>query len=324
VFGSQSCPGDPRRSAGVLTMSHDIEFPAESKPVVLSDGRQHVVDEWGRRAGAALRSPAPENGASVIMRRARNQRTVRVGGALIGVLIVIAIGIAVLGRGDESQRPGDDTPAETVAVTELHDVNLQDALLLAQSANLPQGDHRWNKGQPENESERLREAAATIAALPACAVLTSVGLLPPTTKSAVAYQYVPGGPLLQDVFVYATPEDASRAMDVIASQLYPGCWFDVIDRGFEYTYPGTTSSSEAWQAPPIAKHGDRQVIIGQHTSFIQPDLRRDHYVVNAYVQVGRAISLIDPEFVATASDPLAAVDNDITAATTALKNGLGP
>ena len=258
------------------------------------------------------------------MRRARNQQIVRAGGAVAVVLAVIAVGVALVARGDESQQPGNDVPDDTLAVTELHDVNLQDALLLAQSVNLPQGDHRWNSLTHRTESELPRDAAATIAALPGCAVLTSIGLLPPTTKSAVAYQYVPGGTLLQDVFVYATPEDASRAMDVIAGKLYPTCWFDFIDRGFEHTYPGTTSSSEAWQAPRIAPHGDRQVIIGQHTSFIQPDLRRDYYVVNAYVQVGRAISLIDPEFVATASDPLAAVDNDITAATTALKNVFGP
>ncbi|HVE17930.1 MAG TPA: hypothetical protein VNB52_02545 [Ilumatobacteraceae bacterium] len=47
-------------------------------------------------------------------------------------------------------------------------------------------------------------------------------------------------------------------------------------------------------------------------------------MVNAYTQVGRAISLIDPVYVTDASNPLLAVDNDIATATTALTNVFGP
>ena len=74
----------------------------------------------------------------------------------------------------------------------------------------------WVDGQRSPDTERPKHAAATIAAMPGCAVLISAGLFPPTTKSATAYQFVDDGNFLgQRVFVYATAEDASSAMDVI-------------------------------------------------------------------------------------------------------------
>jgi hypothetical protein len=309
-------------------MSGDKEFLAESRPVVLSDAREQVVDEWGRRAGAALRSPAPDSGVAAIKRRVRNQRIGQVG-ALAGVVAVVAIGLAVMSRADHSTplRPGDDIP-DTVVVTELHDVNRQEALPLAQRALIardvtPDGvGHGWADDQDWVANQLPSEAAATISALPGCALLTSVGLLPPTTKSAAAYQQSPDG-ILQHVFVFATPEDASRAMDVIAGDVYPTCWFDEYDRRMGH-YRATMSISEAWDAPPIAPHGDRQVIIGQHETLLHNGFRLEYYFVNAYVQVGRAISLIDPVYVADAGNPLLNVNNDITAATTALTNAFGP
>lgn len=307
-------------------MSNDNEFGAESRPVVLSDDRQQEVDEWGRRAGAALRSSAPENGVSAIRRRVRNHRIGRAG-ALAGVVAVIAIGVAVLGRGDNSTRlrPGDDIPNDTVLVNDLHDVNQQEAFSLAQRALISEPDdgHGWQDTQDYESTHRPGEAAATIAALPECALLTSVGLFPPTTKSATAYQFVIAlGLFGHRVLVFATPQDASRAMDVIAGKLYPTCSFNASDRG--YAPNSAVAISEAWEAPQIALHGDRQVIIGQHTTTINAGFREQRYLVNAYVQVGRAITWINPDFVATEANPLLEVENEITAATTALTKVFGP
>ena len=96
-------------------MPNENESPAESSPVILPDDRQRAVDDLGRRAGAALRSPAPRDGATGIMRRARNQRLIRVGGMAGAALVAVVVGIVVIGRPDDSarQRPSikiaDDT-----------------------------------------------------------------------------------------------------------------------------------------------------------------------------------------------------------------------
>jgi hypothetical protein len=111
-------------------------------------------------------------------------------------------------------------------------------------------------------------------------------------------------------------------MDVIAGKLYPTCSLNANDRG--YAPNSAVAISEAWDAPQIAPHGDRQVIIGQHTTTIHSGLREERYLVNAYVQVGRAISWINPDYVATGANPLLEVDNEITAATTALTKVFGP
>jgi hypothetical protein len=117
--------------------------------------------------------------------------------------------------------------------TELHDVNPEEALPLARRA-LFSNDAlgvRWTNLDSIGANAIPEQAAATLDALADCAVLTSVGIFPPTTKSATAQQYVPGPELMfQDVFVFATAKDASRAMDVIDSEVFPACWFNFFDR----------------------------------------------------------------------------------------------
>ncbi len=104
----------------MLTMTHDDEFPVESNPVVLSDDRERVVDDLGRRAGAALRYPVSANGAAAIVRRARRQRMLQVGGVAVGVIALVAVGIAVVG-GSESkhQQPVTNVADDTVLGTEV-------------------------------------------------------------------------------------------------------------------------------------------------------------------------------------------------------------
>jgi hypothetical protein len=241
------------------------------------------------------------------------------------ILLAVAACVAVFATGAMIV-----TRADRAAI-ELRDVNQQEAVPLAQRALIPRDatpdgvGHGWSS-DPYWAEIQPSEAAATIAALPGCALLRSVGLLPPTAKSAAVYQFAVAAGLMHHVFVFATPEDASRAMDVIAGDLYPTCWFDVYDRRDADISQGRAAAiSEAWGgAPGIVRHGDRQVIIGQHTSELLGPFRGEHYLVNAYVQVGRAISFINPEYMIDTNDPLLAVENDIAAATTALTNVFGP
>ena len=110
-------------------------------------------------------------------------------------------------------------------------------------------------------------------------------------------------------------------MDVIAGDRFPTCWFNVFDRGVEFTYPGVTSSFAESEPPQIAPHGDRQVIIGQHTklSLLSGPAERD--LVDAFVQVGRAITVINPRVLIPGN--LFTVNKAITATTDALNHALG-
>ena len=194
----------------------------------------------------------------------------------------------------------------------------------------------WTSGYSWGESELAIQAAATTAAMPACALLNDVGLLPPTTKSTTAHQFIPDTNLLfQQVFVFATRADATRAMNVIGGGVFPACWFNLFDRLTPLTMSGWTSTSDAWEPSQlelpadvkITAHGDRQVIIGQHTRFVRPDdlapLQR--YFFNAFVQVDRTILWVNPRLLlprdTDTADPQqrsVAVDETITAATNAL------
>jgi hypothetical protein len=179
----------------------------------------------------------------------------------------------------------------------------------------------WVVGPTSPDTERLKHATATIAAMPKCALLISAGLFPPTTKSATAYQFVDDGNFLgQRVFVYATAEDASAAMDVIDGDTFAACWFDRI-RVSPLVGADKTPPSEAWNAPPISRHGDRQVIIGQRVTIVGPRVTDGVHLVNAFVRVGRAVVWINPRL--PASGDLSGVEKAIAAATTALKNASG-
>ena len=85
----------------------------------LNDDGDAVFDELARRAGAALRRPAPEDGVSVIAHRRRRQQALKasvVGGVavatLIGALLVVST------RDDpDGLRPADSLPATLPATT---------------------------------------------------------------------------------------------------------------------------------------------------------------------------------------------------------------
>ena len=215
------------------------------------------------------------------------------------------------------------------ATRELRDITSAEALPLAQKAFITADalGSRWRQQEMFTESMYTQQTAATIADRPECAELTSVGLFTPTTKSVAARQsFTPGRNFVgHTVFVFATKEDASRAMDVIGGDVFPNCWFELFDRLIPLgsTLGTNTSTSEAWDAPAVLAHGDRQIIIGQHSTLVGPDATVDAYFVNAYVQVGRAISWINPMASPSAATAVGAAASAITATAAALDSTFG-
>ena len=83
----------------------------------LSEERQRAIDDLGHRAGAALRRPAPEHGVAGIMRHARNQRLIRGGVAVAGVVAIVIVGTAVLRGGENRMTVTNTVPAVNPATT---------------------------------------------------------------------------------------------------------------------------------------------------------------------------------------------------------------
>ncbi len=211
----------------------------------------------------------------------------------------------------------------------LSDVDQQAALPLARAALISPDalGARWTHGFPVSDSDVAEQALGTVASHPKCAALTSFGLLPPTTKSvAVRQSLSPGGreEHAQTVFVFATPEDASRAMDFIAGDVFPTCSFDLFDRLTPLGgYPDERSISKAWEPPQVTPQGDRLVVVGQQIDYDTSDGSVEVFVINTYVQVGRAISWTNPLYGAGQTDRLVTVNEAITATAAALERVFG-
>ena len=90
------------------------EDTSEHGSVDLSDDRARAVDEAGRRAGAALRSPAPVHGAAAIRGRVHRRRVVRAAAPTAGVGVLLVAGVMTFTTGD---RPGDLPPVDTPTYT---------------------------------------------------------------------------------------------------------------------------------------------------------------------------------------------------------------
>ena len=78
----------------------------------ISDDRARAVEEAGRRAGAALRSPAPAHGAAAIQGRAHRRRVVRVAATTACVGVLLVAGVMAIRTDDRSveQQPADTLP----------------------------------------------------------------------------------------------------------------------------------------------------------------------------------------------------------------------
>lgn len=241
---------------------------------------------------------------------------------LYKVLLAAAACVAVLAAVVVIKRSNDPE-----AEGGLRDVDPREALPLAEAAQISPDalGPSWSQVDDFTGSTYAELAAATNAALPACAQLQSFGLMQPTTKSVLFHEdFLDGSaPMLRDVWVFATAEDASRAMDVVDGDTYPTCFFAFYDRLTERLRVEATSTSRSFDLPPIALHGDRQVIIGQKIDYaFAGGGGASVEAVNAYVQVGRAIAFIDPQYFSDVG-PNSHVEQAITVSTDALKKVFG-
>ena len=100
------------------------------------------------------------------------------------------------------------------------------------------------------------------------------------------------------------------------------CWFSLIDRlaPLGTLRPIESATSQAWAAPQIAPHGDRQIIIGQLTSYESAGGPFEAHIINSFVQVGRAISWIAPAFGVEAADPSVLTNKVLAAAASRLED----
>ncbi len=233
--------------------------------------------------------------------------------ACVAVLAVILI----ITRSNDPQAEGG-----------LRDVDPREALPLGQAALITAEEigAGWQGVDDFTVADYERETAAINTETPACAELASVGLTNPTSKSVLVHQDFANGPvpMFHDVWVFATLEDASRAMNVIAGDVYPTCSLKLFDRLTALNRNITAvSTSTAWQTTPsVAPHGDRQVIIGQKIEYTFPNGHATAGAINAYVQVGRAIAFIDPQHLGDVG-PTSNVEHAITLSTDALEKVFG-
>jgi hypothetical protein len=247
-----------------------------------------------------------------------NRRLVQ--GALAAAVLVslVATAAIVVTRIDDTRR----------STGELNDVNAQDALPLAHQAfiaadTLGQTYRETELPLPESVENKL--AADTRVAMPECEILPLVGLMQPSSKAVSPSQFFNGflGGVAHTVLVFATPEDATKAMDVIEGDVYPACRFDLFDRMIPLEGLGQTASSEPWAAvPTIPAHGDRQIVFGQYTKFTGGTGSSEAFYVNVFVQVGRAISWMNPQMLST-DKPLFFVNKAVEAETAALESVFG-
>ncbi|HEY4609900.1 MAG TPA: hypothetical protein VIH06_11865, partial [Ilumatobacteraceae bacterium] len=185
----------------------------------------------------------------------------------------------------------------------------------------------WKQVDDFSVADYEKQFAAINAKTPGCAELASVGLTLPTTKSVLAHQDFADGPapMLHDVWVFATAHDASRAMDAIAGDVFPTCWLALFDGLTQLNRNITAvSTSTLWthDPPAVAAHGDRQIVFGQKISYTFLVGGADAGAINAFVQVGRAIAFIDPQYLGSVG-PGTNVETAIGASTDALEKVFG-
>jgi hypothetical protein len=304
-----SARGTPRGADAVFDAA--VEAARHVDPS-LADGSP------GSSTSAAADSPEYVTLTAEAAHSGAPRRLAKVTLAVAAAVALLATGIVIANRVDDDSN-----------VVALHDVSPKDAPL-AQAAGITPDKvgSRWRQLDPFTDAFYAEQATATIAAFPECAMLRSFGLFPPTTKAVAARQaFTVGNPanVHQTVFVFATAEDASRAMDVIEGDIFPTCWFQLYDRLAPFNQYGSveTATSSTWDAASYAQHGDRQVIFGQQVNFTSDGGPFMLQIVNAFVQVGRAISWLAPANTA-ALRPRIQIDKMIAATATALDSVFKP
>jgi hypothetical protein len=231
----------------------------------------------------------------------RQRRTRRVWLAAATCLAVLGTGAIVLFRADDSPESAD----------QLADVNPEEVGGLGEQAAIPESalGPAWEAASDQGGVPFAQLDAQITAAMPQCAELSDYGIWLPTTKSVTTHEFfsVPLQDFMyHDVMVFASEEDASRAMDKIAEPLFQSCVIARFDLLAPFwPTPETTSISTPATVPEIDSHGDRQIVFGQRVDYrFSGEPGPAVLVANVYVQVGRAIAWISPQYYSFGSEGL--------------------
>lgn len=176
--------------------------------------------------------------------------------------------------------------------------------------------HQWDAFT----SRKIANIAATV---PACADYVDYAFDSPRRQAATAGRIFTSGQLFavtQWVYIFPTEAAASRAMDKIAEAAFVPCFRQFMDALFRQL-AGVPITTTTIAVPPLAKHGDRQVVLGQ--AIAPTDGGSTSNVMNAFVQVGRGIVYVNPTPNAIDSrDPASRLEKVLTAATEDLRAAL--
>jgi hypothetical protein len=126
--------------------------------------------------------------------------------------------------------------------------------------------------------------------------------------------------ITQWVYVFPSEQAASEAMDKIAEPGFLSCFDNVLP----LMYPGKGVASRL-DPLPVAPHGDRQIVIGQHLVFgaSPSDSGIPVDTMNVWVRVGRAVVFVDPSVDTHNSlDSASRIERAVSAATKAIQAAL--
>jgi hypothetical protein len=139
---------------------------------------------------------------------------------------------------------------------------------------------------------------ATVAAsVPSCKPYVDYAFDSPNNEAAVSQQLYQSPTLAQlfnIVYVFPTANAASRAMDKISEPGFLSCFTNYLEAAQPVFSPGTTSTSDIVDAPPLLQHGDRQVAFATSNVFQTPTGPVPLTSVNVFIQVGRAVVYVNP------------------------------
>jgi hypothetical protein len=171
------------------------------------------------------------------------------------------------------------------------------------------------------DSFTSRDVADTAATVPACAAYIDYAFDSPRRQAVTAGRIFGSPPLFaltQWVYIFPTEAAATRAMDKIAEAPFVPCLNQFMD-ALTPQLAGSPSQTTTVESPPLAAHGDRQVVLGQAIALPFGT----YTVMNVFVQVGRGIVYVNPTPDALDSlDPASRLEKVLTAATDNLRNAL--
>ncbi|MEY2521710.1 MAG: hypothetical protein QOJ66_275 [Ilumatobacteraceae bacterium] len=142
------------------------------------------------------------------------------------------------------------------------------------------------------DSFTSRDVAGVAATVPACAAYLNYAFDSPERLAATAGRIFSSPPLYaltQWVYIFPTEAAAKQAIDKIAEASFVPCFNQFMD-ALSPRLAGSPSNTTTVEPPPLADHGDRQVVLGQSVALPFGT----YQVMNVFVQVGRGIVFVNP------------------------------